>query len=126
MGSRYRGRVLIIEDEAMIALMLEEILQELGYDIVGIAGTAEDAVAQIEADARTIDAATLDINLAGTRSNEVAEMLAAHGIPFVIMTGYSPRDLLDFQGHSILHKPFVVEQLEKAFQSLEPRRTEHR
>jgi hypothetical protein len=78
----------------------------------------------IETDTLGIDAATLDINLGGERSNAVADALTTHGIPFIITTGYDDPKLFGFEGRPIVHKPFVSDQLETALQSLEPGRQE--
>jgi CheY-like chemotaxis protein len=115
-------RILIVEDEMLIALMLQGMLEALGYQVAGRARTVADALAIIEADTQGIDAATLDINLGGEHSNAVADALDAHGIPFIITTGYDDPKLFGFQGQPVVHKPFVPEQLEEALQSLELRR----
>ena len=116
-------RILVVEDEMLIALMLQSMLEALGYQVAGRAGTVADAMAIIEADTRCIDAATLDINLGGEHSTAVADALEAHGIPFIVTTGYDdPKILAGFQGRPIVRKPFVPGQLEQALQSLELRR----
>ncbi len=115
-------RILVIEDEMLIALMIQSMLEELGYQVAASARTVADALAIIETDSQGIDAATLDINLGGEHSNRVAEALEAHGIPFIITTGYDDPKLFDFQGRPVVHKPFVPEQLKQALQSLKPSR----
>ena len=116
-------RVLIVEDEVLIALMLQSMLEELGYQIVGRARTVAAALAIVEADTQDIDAATLDVNLDGEHSSAIADALEAHGIPFIITTGYDdPKILARFHGRPVVHKPIVPGQLEHALQSLEPRR----
>jgi CheY-like chemotaxis protein len=114
-------RILVIEDEMLIALMLQGMLEELGYQITGMAHTVADALAMIETDTQGIDAATLDINLGGEHSDQVAAALNAHGIPFIIITGYDDPKLFGFEGRPIVRKPFFPEQLKTALQSLEPR-----
>jgi len=116
-------RILVVEDEMLIALMLQSMLEELGYQVAGRASTVADALAIIETDTQGIDAATLDINLGGEHASAVADELDAHGIPFIIATGYDdPKILAGFQGRPVVRKPFVPEQLEQALQSLELRR----
>jgi CheY-like chemotaxis protein len=115
-------RILVIEDEMLIALMIQSVLEELGYQVAARAGTVADALAIIETDSQGIDAATLDINLGGEHSNRVADALEAHGIPFIITTGYDDPKLLDFQGRPVVHKPFLPEQLEEALRSVQLRR----
>ena len=83
-----RGRrLLLVEDEYMIAADLALSLEHYGVEVVGPAGSVEDALALIEAD-RAIDAAVLDINLGGERVYPVAEALVRRGVPFVFATGY--------------------------------------
>ena len=115
-------RILVIEDEMLIALLLQGMLEDLGYQIAGRARTVADALAMIETDTLGIDAATLDINLGGEHSRAVAHALEAHGIPFIITTGYSNPKLFGFQGRPVVNKPYVEEQLEQALRSLEPHR----
>ena len=115
-------RILVIEDEMLIALMLQSLLEGLGHHVAGRANTVAGALAIIEADAQSIDAATLDINLAGEHSHEVADALKAHGIPFIVITGYEqPKLFGDFDGRAVIHKPLIPRQLEQALQFLEPR-----
>jgi CheY-like chemotaxis protein len=115
-------RILIVEDEMLIALMLQGMLEQLGHHVAGRARTVAEALATIERDAQHIDAATLDINLGGEHANAVADALEARGIPFIITTGYEDPKLFGFQGRPVLKKPFVPGELEQVLQSLEPRR----
>lgn len=80
-------RVLVLEDEALIALMLTDMLQELGCTIIGPANTAAAALDRLAK--VTPDLAILDVNLAGTSSAPVAAALRARGVPFVYCTGYA-------------------------------------
>lgn len=115
-------RILVIEDEMLIALMLQNLLEELGHHVVGRAATVADALAIIETHTQAIDAATLDVDLAGEHSNAVADVLNAHGIPFIIITGYDELKILaGFHGRPVVNKPIVPGQLEQAVLSLEPR-----
>ena len=82
-------RILIIEDETLIAMMVEDFLIDLGWTVVGLAGTLDRALAMVrDAD---IDAAILDVNLNGQQSFAVAEILGDRHIPFVFATGYGTR-----------------------------------
>ncbi|WP_281517413.1 response regulator [Ferranicluibacter rubi] len=100
-------RVLIVEDEMLVALLIEDFILQLGCEIVGMAMRLEPALDL----ARTIDidVAILDINLAGKPSFPVAEILQARGIPFVFASGYGAAGL-DGSGISapVLQKPFDV------------------
>jgi DNA-binding response OmpR family regulator len=80
-------RILIVEDEMLIALRLQGMLEELGYQIVGRARTAADALAIVETNTQGVDAAILDINVGGEHANAVAAAFEAQGIPFIITTG---------------------------------------
>ena len=81
-------RILVIEDEMMVAMLLKDILVDLGCTVLGPAARVEQALAMIEA-AGALDAAVLDINLNGQKSYPVADALAARGVPFIFATGYS-------------------------------------
>lgn len=79
-------RVLLVEDELMIAILYEELLIDYGCIPIGPAPTVEKALALIETE--TLDAALLDGNLRGRFSSSVAEMLERLGVPFLLITGY--------------------------------------
>jgi CheY-like chemotaxis protein len=107
------GRVLIVEDEVMIALMLESLLLELGYEVAGCAHRLDKAI-EI---ARTyeIHIALLDLNLNGQSSLPVADILHDRGIPFVFATGYGRAGLKGkFPAAPVLTKPFKLENLAEA------------
>jgi CheY-like chemotaxis protein len=81
-------RLLVVEDDFLIADDLANSLQDLGAEVVGPAGTVEDALQLLESDGEQLDAAVLDINLRDERVYPVASALAQRGIPFVFTTGY--------------------------------------
>jgi DNA-binding NarL/FixJ family response regulator len=84
-----RGRrLMIVEDEYLVARDLAGSLRELGVEVVGPAGTVNDALLLLEAEGTTIDAAVLDINLREDRVYPVADALTRRGVPFVFATGY--------------------------------------
>ena len=115
-------RILIVEDEMLIALMLQSMLEALGHHVAGRAKTAAEALSIIEAGAEGIDAATLDINLAGQPSYEVADALKEQELPYIVVSGYDdPKILAAFHGRPVVHKPIMPRQLEQAIQSLEQR-----
>jgi CheY-like chemotaxis protein len=101
-------RVLIIEDEALVAAHTAEMLQELGCIPAGIAPAVADALAMI--DNEKIDCATLDVRLDNEISGHVAGALMSKGIPFVVCSAY-PISLPDFAHIPILEKPITKEQL---------------
>jgi CheY-like chemotaxis protein len=83
-------RILVVEDEALVAMMMEDGLSDAGAEIVGPAGSVEEALGLIERAACDggLSAAVLDINLEGVAVSSVADRLASLGVPFVFATGY--------------------------------------
>ena len=106
MNSPFSGRrVLVVEDEVIVAWLLEDMLAELGCRVVGPAASVKKALAMIESDA--IDVAVLDVNLNGEMSYPIADALAARGVPFVFVTGYDKDRMLDgYRTFPVLQKPF--------------------
>ena len=88
-----RLSLMVVEDEALIALELETLLRELGHRVATSAGTVGDALAAIKAPTVHIDAALLDANLGGESAAVVAEALDARSVPFVVTSGYEIDDL---------------------------------
>ena len=110
-------RVLVVEDEAMVSMLLEDVLGELGCEIVGPAFSLPQALSIIDADA-AIGAAILDVNVRGTPIYPAAEKLAAMGVPFVFATGYGPDGLVEsWRGRPKLQKPFSLQQVATALLS---------
>lgn len=111
-------RVLIVEDEPLIAMMLEDFLDVLGKNAVATADSVASALAAIgEAE---IDAAILDVNLrGGEKSTPIAEALASKNIPFVFASGGSG-DSVDerFRDRPMLQKPFTMDGVERALAAL--------
>ncbi len=114
MGNQDRPRVLLVEDEALVAMMIAETLTEFGFQVLGPISTASEALAA--ARERHIDAAVLDINLGDGLVYTVAEILAKRGVPFVFVTGYDA-DSVDsrFDGIPVLQKPIERELLQRIF-----------
>jgi DNA-binding response OmpR family regulator len=111
-------RILIVEDEPLIAMMLEDFLDALDREVAGTADNVADALARIAEGG--VDGAILDVNLrAGERSWPVADALAAAGIPFLLATGGSGDTIADaHRGAPILSKPFTMDNVEKALNAL--------
>jgi PAS domain S-box-containing protein len=109
-----KPRVLLVEDEALVAMMIQECLAEFGYQVVGPIRTASEAAAR--AKDGPLEAAVLDINLGDGAVYPIADMLAARGVPFVFVTGYDA-DSVDarFRKIPILQKPIEREMLKRAF-----------
>jgi CheY-like chemotaxis protein len=107
-------RVLVVEDEMLVAMMIEDMLAEFGCIVVGAASRVGQALKLLE-EADEIDGAVLDVNLAGEKVFPVAEALDARGIPFVFSTGYGTAGLPDhFRNRLTLQKPYRPEDLEGA------------
>jgi len=110
-------RVLIVEDEMLIALMMEDVLGSLGIAVAGIAGTIEEAL--VEAAAGDFDCAILDVHLKGKEVFPVADALAEKGVPFIFATGYGESGLPEkYRGRPVLQKPFMVSDLERVLATL--------
>lgn len=108
-------RVLVVEDEMLVAMNLEDDLLSLGYHVVGPAMRLEAALEL--ARSAEIDVAVLDINLHGGRSYPVATLLQERGVPFVFATGYGHTEQIDaFAKVTTLTKPYRSEDLAKALQ----------
>jgi PAS domain S-box-containing protein len=107
-------RLLLVEDEALVAMMIQETLGELGFQIVGPVSTASEALSW--ARENHFDAAVLDINLGDGLVYTVAEVLEQRGVPFVFVTGYDV-DSIDsrFTAIPILQKPIEREMLQRIF-----------
>jgi len=108
-------RVLVVEDEGLIAMLLEDMLIELGHDMVASAANIEDARAH--AASRTIDLAILDVNLGRQSSRPLATDFRARGIPYILATGYNRSGLDKEWGDGVvLEKPFHVKALSAAIE----------
>lgn len=107
-------RVLVVEDELLVAMMIEDMLADLGCKSVSSAATVNQAVALIAA--KAFDVAMLDMNLNGNDSHPVAEALSACGVPFFYVTGNTGQGLRDgYADRPMLKKPFKFEELVAIF-----------
>ena len=106
-------RVLVVEDEVLVSMLIEDYLSELGCDVVAVASRLDDALGK--AREAIMDVVILDVNLAGQVSYPVADILRARGVPFVFATGYGSAGLpFGLQGGPVLSKPFNQQQLVNA------------
>ena len=114
LNGRERPRVLLVEDEALVGIMIQECLTELGFRVTGPVCTASEALSA--AKDGLFDAAILDINLGDGSVYRVAEILLARSVPFIFVTGYDS-DSVDsrFHGVPILQKPIERQMLQKIF-----------
>ncbi len=110
-------RIMIVEDEALVALMVEDLLTDFGCEISGSFGAVDDALAYLRdaaAPPPALDGAVLDVNIGGTMVFPVAERLRAAGIPFVFATGYAALPRKGFEDITVLNKPIDPHLLEDA------------
>lgn len=106
-------RILVVEDEALVAMMIQDLLQERGYTVVGPASRVAAALRLAEGEA--LDAAVLDVNVAGETIFPVADMLVGRGIPVVFLTGYGRSGLPEpYRRHTVIDKPIEPEKLAAA------------
>ena len=112
-----RLRVLIVEDEMLVAMNIEDMLLDLGHDVAGLASRLEPALAL--AREGSFDLAMLDVNLAGEQSFPVAHVLVERGIPFLFATGYGVKGIAEeFRSFPVLQKPFRARDLDQALKSV--------
>ena len=112
-------RVLVVEDEPLLSMLLEESVTELGHELAGSAATVDQALEALEA--QTIDFALLDFSLGHkTNSLPVAERLRAAGIPFIFLSGHHSLEAEgDIPPAPLLTKPFSLDQLDDAIRQLD-------
>jgi CheY-like chemotaxis protein len=112
-----KRRVLIVEDEIVVALFLEDILQEFGYEVAGVVTQLDEAMAR-EPD---YDIAVLDVHINGRNVFEFADMLAERRIPFVFATGYGERGIPErHRSCPVLQKPFQPNDLKHILEDITP------
>jgi CheY-like chemotaxis protein len=108
-------RILIVEDEWLIADFLSALLEEAGYETIGPAPSVERALAVLSQE--TPDAAILDVMLGREKSYPVAEALTTRNIPFVFTTGYLTSELPEkFAARPIVSKPVEANRLRKVLE----------
>lgn len=110
-------KVLVVEDEALVSMLVEDMLTDLGCTIVGPAAEIEEALRL--ASSADIDAALLDVNLGGRPIFPVADTLKARGVPFAFASGYGEAGLTeDHKGAAVLQKPFREADLKRVLEGL--------
>lgn len=115
--SQKRPRVLVVEDEVIVGMLLEDMLGELGCEVAAISTHLDEALRL----ARTLDVdfALLDINLDGKQSFPVADVLRERGVPFLFATGYGAKILKPpYSGTPTLQKPFQLGDLQRMIEVL--------
>ena len=105
-------RILLVEDETLVAMLLEDMVEDLGGKVIGSASRLGRALEFAEDDSIQIDLAVLDVNLAGEEAFPVAAALAKRQVPFAFSTGYGNAGLPElWRGRPTLQKPFTQEQV---------------
>jgi len=114
------ARVLVVEDEMMVSMLIEDMLADMGCEVVGPASRLDEAMELVGS--TELDCAVLDVNLGGQPIFPVAELLAARGVPFVFATGYGDAGLRDIdKGAPVLQKPFRESDLARVLNELSAR-----
>jgi CheY-like chemotaxis protein len=113
-------RILVVEDETMIRMLLDGMLTDLGYTMTAEAGEIEEALAL--AKQAEFDIAILDVNLNGRPITPVVEILIQRGLPFVFASGYGQRGVPEaYRMNPTLQKPFQAEALAQALEAVAPK-----
>lgn len=108
-ADRLRGlRVVVIEDEALVSLLMEDILEDLGCDVLAVASRVDEGLRVVAERGGEIDAALLDVNLAGEPAYPVAQALAEAKIPFGFATGYGASLPSPWSESPTVQKPYVI------------------
>ena len=104
-------RILVVEDEYLVADHIKEMLEDLGYEVVGPVPTVPEAITAIARE--KLDAVLLDANLGGASSAPIAAELAARRLPFIVVTGYGYLELATaaLQSAPRVNKPFTSADL---------------
>lgn len=106
-------QILVVEDESMVAMMIEDMLEDLGHKVIATSGRMPDA-SKLVSDS-SADLAILDVNLNGEETYSLADSLAARQIPFIFATGYGASGIKsEWSGVPVLQKPFQSRELAKA------------
>jgi CheY-like chemotaxis protein len=112
-----RCRILVIEDEMLIGMLLEDMLVDLGHEVAAVIPRLKDALTAAQRE--TFDLAILDVHLHGESAFPVADALIARVIPFVFATGYGQRGLPEtYRERPVLQKPFARDDLERVLRLL--------
>jgi CheY-like chemotaxis protein len=109
-------RVFVVEDEGMLTMLIEDFLDELGCRVAATADTIETALSMARSAA--FDAAIVDVNLNGSASTGVADILTRRGTPFIFATGYGQPPGPAYSSVGVIAKPFQKADLERALMTL--------
>jgi CheY-like chemotaxis protein len=110
-------RIMIVEDEALVAMMVEDLLGDLGCQVAGSFGAVGEALTWLGASQGSLDGAVLDVNIGGEMVFPVADALRLRGVPFVFATGYGDLPRRGFEDIRVLSKPINIGQLRLAVEA---------
>ena len=111
-----RLRILIVEDEMLVAMNIEDMLLDLGHEVAALASRLETALSL--ASEEGFDVAMLDVNLAGQASFPIADLLRERGIPYLFATGYGIQGIAEAHRKApVLQKPFRARDLEEVLRA---------
>src|SRR6185437_8913724 len=112
-------RVLVVEDEMVVAMLVEDMIADLGYEVAGVVSRVDDAMALVDTDG--FDLAVLDVHLNGRLIFPFADALAERHIPFLFATAYGERGIpREHSNCPVIQKPVRAEDLKRALARLEP------
>ena len=112
-----RASVILVEDEALIRMMLVDMIEELGHRVIAVAGDVTDGYALAQQE--EYDLAILDINLQGLHVQPVAEAVVARGLPLLFVTGYGPAGVPPtLRECRVLTKPCLTRELKTAINGI--------
>ena len=110
-----QAKLLVVEDDALIRMLLADMIGEIGYTVAAEAGSVDEA---LEATRKTdFDLAILDADLKGRSVSPVADALVARDIGFVFVTGYDDHGLFPYRDRPTLRKPFQIDALRRCCKS---------
>jgi DNA-binding response OmpR family regulator len=113
------ARILIVEDEALIAQLLAMYIEDMGHDVVGPAATVNEALSFLNSDPPAF--AILDCTLGDQDCTPIAEALSNANLPFAFATGHGIDGLpANFKTQPMISKPFIFEDIERVLSSLTP------
>jgi CheY-like chemotaxis protein len=116
-----KASIFLVEDEALIRMMIADMIEDLGHSVVAEAGTIEEAMPL--AQATRFELAILDINVDGRSILPIAEIIESRGLPYIFASGYSTTGLPPpFAERIVLRKPFLPEKLSQAINAILHRR----
>jgi CheY-like chemotaxis protein len=118
-------QILVVEDESIVAMMIEDMLEDLGHKVIATSGRMPDA-SKLVSDV-SADLAILDVNLNGEETFPLAHSLAARAIPFIFATGYGSFGIkAEWSGVPVLQKPFQSRELAEALSNAVQRQSSGR